>query len=167
MTTTEVFNDFGRRNGYPIYVFNDGTLGSYRQAGKTVLYTVEGPIDCSYGQRQIASGAREVIRQPETRNVAKPNIFRRMANAFDNKFGRTVEDACYEEIPNRAVRQERENCRGMSYDNDNSGQPGFYRHAGSDWSVEAHGARNVKAYQAERTNPDGSVEKVYVANISF
>lgn len=34
---TEMINDYGQRNGYPIYVFDDGTVAPYRQPGKNLL----------------------------------------------------------------------------------------------------------------------------------
>ena len=41
---TETINDYGRLNGYPVYVFDDGTLDSYRDPGKTLMYKVSGPL---------------------------------------------------------------------------------------------------------------------------
>ena len=68
---TETINDYGQRNGYPIYVFDDGTVAPYRQPGKNLLYEVSGPVSSNLTQKVSATNKPTSLLQKGSAALAK------------------------------------------------------------------------------------------------
>lgn len=159
--TAEIFNEFGSRYGYPIYVFSDGTYASTRIPGKQVLFTVEGPIDTNpTHQRQLTSnrGTYPVSQKKELQRSS--SFWDRIKQSINGIFSpREPEDIDYEEVTDVAYKSKQESNLERWGKND---KKGTFTHQGKDWSVRAEGVSEVKTYHAKDED-----REVFVANYKF
>lgn len=165
--TAEVFNEFGRRYGYPIYVFVDGTYASHRISGKRVIFTVEGPIDTiAPAQKQLDNKNKYPAPQ-----VQKTSLWDKIAQKTNELCKRVFQDETEDEILRNldyadtprevAPRQRRETSPVYERKNQEDGR-GIYVHEGNNWSTGAYGVREVDVNYAK----DGDKE-IFVAHYKF
>lgn len=159
--TAEVFNEFGSRYGYPIYVFSDGTFATTRMSGKRVIFTVEGPIDTNpEHQRQLPSRSNNYPAE-HCREVSEKTSFWGKVKQKINSLLTPSEPnyVDYQDVKSITQAPQQNSCPDR---NDNYGGRGVFTHQGRDWSVKAEGVKEVKTYHAK----DGDKE-VFVANYKF
>lgn len=162
--TAEVFNEFGSRYGYPIYVFSDGTYASQRMSGKRVIFTVEGYID-------TAAPAQKQKNKYPAPQVQKTSLWDKIAQKTnelckrvfqDEPEGENFEKPDYVDTPKKVAPKQRQETSPVSERWNQEGKRGVYSHKGNNWSTAAYGVREVDVNYAK----DGDKE-VFVAHYKF
>lgn len=165
--TAEVFNEFGSRYGYPIYVFSDGTYASQRMSGKRVIFTVEGPIDMAApAQKQLENKNKYPAPQ-----VQKTSLWDKVAQKtnelckwffYGEPEGENFKNPDYVDTPQEVVPREKRTTTPVSERWNQEGKRGVYSHKGNNWSTDAYGVRQADVNYAK----DGDKE-VFVAHFKF
>lgn len=169
-------NEYGRRYGYPVYVFIDGTLGSALN-GKTVCFIVEGPLDLSQANLQLLS-SKKPLPVAVSKKENRLNFLDKLKNSLPfcqkNNEPEYVE---YEEIqepkvlgkccpekfaPDTQVSQLNKETMLMQ-DKAN----GILAIRGKNWNTMAKNVSGAETDYARRENADGSVEEVFHARFTF
>ena len=159
--TAETFNEFGRRYGYPIYVFSDGTYAATRLYGKQVLFTVEGPIDTNPAHQRRLTSNQDKYPAPPCREVQQNSGFwNKIKQKINTVFEKPEpEYADFTEVKDATPIRKQETSPA---NRDVRRNPGIFTHEGKDWKVIASGVKEVKTFHAKEAD-----KEVFVANYKF
>ncbi|MBP3346278.1 MAG: hypothetical protein J6L86_04525 [Alphaproteobacteria bacterium] len=167
-------NEYGRRYGYPVYVFIDGTLGS-ALGGKTVYFIVEGPLDLSQENLQLLSSEKSF---PELKRENRLGFFGKVKNIWpfcqnddepqyvefeEIQEPKVLGKRCPEKVaPDTQVSQLNKEMTLMRDKAD-----GILAIRGKNWSAVAKNVSSVETDYVRHENADGSVEEVFSARFTF